>query len=69
METSVDLKFLDHDHSLSSAMPVIWVHGGGYLLCAGQGQADLWHVETKQRRSLMLGKGNCCPLRLSMAAF
>ncbi|KAJ3567227.1 hypothetical protein NP233_g6498 [Leucocoprinus birnbaumii] len=49
METSVDLRTLHQSDTTLGAMPVIWVHGGGYLLSARKGQADLWHVETKQQ--------------------
>lgn len=55
--TSVDLKVLYHNNHYSQPTPVIWVHGGGYLLCARQGCADLWYVETQQRCSLMLSEG------------
>lgn len=57
METCVDVKVLNHDDAVEDPMPIIWVHGGGYLLCARKGQADLWHVETRQRRSILLPEG------------
>lgn len=57
MESCVEVKTLTPDGFLLSPTPVIWVHGGGFVLNARHGRADLWHVPSKQCCSLTLEGG------------
>lgn len=57
METCVEIKTLDPGDSLTSPTPVIWVHGGGFVVNAREGRADLWHISSKRRFSLAFAGG------------
>lgn len=57
METCVELNTLTPDGPLPYPTPVIWVHGGGFILNARHGRADLWHVSSKQHCSIILEGG------------
>lgn len=47
MENGKNTNCLETEISIPRALPLIWIHGGTYILCALEGGAALWNVEKR----------------------